>query len=405
MMDKERLMDTVLTAGRTELGMLYPAWNLAFAWLPLQYSAEYTFATDGSQLYVSDWILPVYAASPAAFRRGYLHMLLHCLFLHIAPPLRAEREKWNLACDILVERYISQMNQPRLHTEVPGRDEILARLPERVLTVSELMDCIDSLPLPRTRLNELFSFDDHQLWWKGISQEALNRWKSLQDGAGQNGSRRGHTAAGVWQDFALLTYSPRDYRPLLREFMIPGEEIEPDDESFDYICYDLGVRHYGNVPLLEPLEYKEVYRLDTLVIAIDTSSSCDEATVRRFLSETYSIIASQENFFSRMHVLILQCDCCLQDSTVIHSREEWLRCADNIKIRGRGGTDYQPVFRRVEELRKQGSLKKPRALLYFTDGDGAYPSEPPDYQTVFILAGKTIHPELVPRWGVIKEVL
>ena len=34
------------------------------------------------------------------------------------------------------------------------------------------------------------------------------------------------------------------------------------------------MEQYGNLPLIEPLEYKEVNRLEELVIAIDTSGSC-----------------------------------------------------------------------------------------------------------------------------------
>ncbi|MFQ7786761.1 MAG: hypothetical protein ACLRIP_01095 [Blautia massiliensis (ex Durand et al. 2017)] len=56
------------------------------------------------------------------------------------------------------------------------------------------------------------------------------------------------------------------------------------------------MEHYGNLPLIEPLEYKEVNRLEELVIAIDTSGSCDGETVRRFLGETYSILSEKENF-------------------------------------------------------------------------------------------------------------
>lgn len=59
------------------------------------------------------------------------------------------------------------------------------------------------------------------------------------------------------------------------------------------------MEHYGNLPLIEPLEYKEVNRLEELVIAIDTSGSCDGETVRRFLEETYSILSEKENFSIR----------------------------------------------------------------------------------------------------------
>ena len=59
------------------------------------------------------------------------------------------------------------------------------------------------------------------------------------------------------------------------------------------------MEHYGNIPLIEPLEYKEVNRLEELVIAIDTSGSCSGETVQRFLGETYGILSEKENFFQQ----------------------------------------------------------------------------------------------------------
>ena len=74
-----------------------------------------------------------------------------------------------------------------------------------------------------------------------------------------------------------------DYRKLLKQFSRPREEVELDTESFDYIFYHYGMEHYKNLPLIEPLEYKEVNRLEELVIAIDTSASCSRETVQHFL--------------------------------------------------------------------------------------------------------------------------
>ena len=153
------------------------------------------------------------------------------------------------------------------------------------------------------------------------------------------------------------------------------------------------------MPLIEPLEYKEVRRLEELVIAIDTSGSCTAEIVSRFLAETYSILAQQENFFRKMKIYFIQCDCLIQDVTLIQSKEDWLEYAKKLRIQGRGGTDFSPVFTYVEELRKQKKLKDLKALLYFTDGDGAYPSQPPDYETAFILLKETGHRELIPKWG------
>ncbi len=43
-----------------------------------------------------------------------------------------------------------------------------------------------------------------------------------------------------------------------------------DDDAFDFIFYTYGLQMYGNLPLIEALEYKEVKKVEELVIAIDT---------------------------------------------------------------------------------------------------------------------------------------
>ena len=140
-------------------------------------------------------------------------------------------------------------------------------------------------------------------------------------------------------------------------------------------------------------------RLEELVIAIDTSGSCSREVVSRFLSETYAILSRQENFFRRMKVYFIQCDCLIQDVALIRNREDWLAYEKKIRIRGRGGTDFTPVFDYVEKQRQRKELKDLKALLYFTDGDGAYPTTPPDYETAFVLLKESGHRELIPAWG------
>ena len=163
--------------------------------------------------------------------------------------------------------------------------------------------------------------------------------------------------------------------------------------------YQFGMEHYGNIPLIEPLEYREVHRLSELVIAIDTSGSCDVETVTRFLQETYAILSDQENFFHKMKVYLIQCDCCIEQVQVIHSREEWEKYSRSIAVHGRGGTDFTPVFRYVEELRRKKELSNLRAMIYFTDGDGIYPRSAPDYETAFVFVKRTEGMRQVPKWA------
>lgn len=191
-----------------------------------------------------------------------------------------------------------------------------------------------------------------------------------------------------------------DYRRFLRRFTVQREEIQLDTDSFDQIFYHFGLEYYGDMPLIEPLEYQEVNRLEELVIAVDTSGSCSVETVRQFLAETYGIVSRRENFFRKMKVYLIQCDCIVQSVTVIRSAEDWAKSCESITIQGRGGTDFTPVFRYVEELRRKGELKALKALLYFTDGDGVYPRERTDYQTAFVFLHQSDKMDQVPAWAV-----
>ena len=65
--------------------------------------------------------------------------------------------------------------------------------------------------------------------------------------------------------------------------MVMGESVQMNDDEFDYIYYTYGLERYGNMPLVEPLEYKDSKKVREFVIAIDTSASCRGALVKSFL--------------------------------------------------------------------------------------------------------------------------
>ena len=252
------------------------------------------------------------------------------------------------------------------------------------------------------------SFDDHTLWQRTAGQMSGGRrtkekWERVLAYTPQNKtgtqSRAGTQTTNRQEELDEIYRSRYDYRKFLKQFCRLREEVELDTESFDYIFYHFGMEHYGNLPLIEPLEYKEVNRLEELVIAIDTSGSCSKETVQRFLGETYAILSEKENFFSRMKVYIVQCDCFIQKVDVIHSEEEWKEYSRKMTIQGRGGTDFRPVFELIRQEKERKELKNLRALIYFTDGDGIYPRQKPEYETAFVFLNRTDKMKLVPSWA------
>ena len=99
-----------------------------------------------------------------------------------------------------------------------------------------MMAYIQKLPFTKEELTQAFRFDDHRLWWEMRHPELIQKWQSVQSGSGAFGQgTRGTSTDSEWGEFILLKPEPRDYRPYMRKYMVPGEEMELDDESFDYI--------------------------------------------------------------------------------------------------------------------------------------------------------------------------
>lgn len=434
--DKRKLSELgvrILENCRNELCARFPYLDGTFACLgyqPLWENGAGRIGTGGERLFFApDALAALYMENPAALRRGYLHILLHCLYLHPfyegkqekgapQPPLSRggalpggrppEAGLWNLACDMAVEQVIRRTGAFPSE-EDPVKERCLRILGEFSPSAEQICDMVKAgrFPFSEEELKAAFLFDDHSFWeWGGEGERkaaARKKWEKAVSYAGQN-KRERKQKAGTRQgsdeeELEEVQKSRYDYGRFLKRFAVLREEVELDLDSFDYIYYHYGIEHYGNLPFVEPLEYKEVHRLEELVIAIDTSGSCSAATVRQFLAETYAILSEKENFFRKMKVYILQCDCYVQDAAVIHSREEWEDYSRRIHIHGRGGTDFRPVFRYVKELQEKKELKHLKALIYFTDGDGIYPRERTDYETAFVFLKKTVKMEMVPPWA------
>ncbi|MDO5344633.1 MAG: VWA-like domain-containing protein [Lachnospiraceae bacterium] len=408
--DESFLGMEILKKCRSDLYGKYPFLDTAFAGVGYRSSHRTErIGTDGNHFYYCPrFLIQCFAESPAAVRSGYLHMLLHCLFLHIVREERREERLWNLACDMAVEQILQQEG---LREGIPDswvREACLGKLEGRSLSAEQIYSMLEEgiFPAATEEMEAAFCFDDHSFWRENGGSEGAalrSKWEKIREHTGQQGcfgqSRAGSEWGSQEEEWERLPASRYDYRNFLKRFAVLREEAELDTESFDYILYSYGMEHYGNLPLIEPLEYKEVNRLEELVIAIDTSGSCTAQMVSRFLGETYGILAEKENFFRKMKVYLIQCDCSIQDVTVIRSGEEWEEYRSHAVIKGRAGTDFRPVFRYVEQEREKKNIRNLRALIYFTDGDGVYPGVKPDYETAFVFVKRTPFMGRVPGWA------
>ena len=171
------------------------------------------------------------------------------------------------------------------------------------------------------------------------------------------------------------------------------------EDEFDYVYYMYGLQTYGNVPLIEPLEYKEVNKVKEFVIAIDTSASCRGSIVKGFLRKTYDILKGTENFFHTTNIHIVQCDAQIQSDTKITKESDFDDFIKNGKLNGFGATDFRPVFAYVDELRDKGEFENLKGLIYFTDGYGIYPERMPEYDVIFAFLDDDDMRSEVPVWA------
>ena len=407
-----------------------------------------TLCTDGEYLaYDPMFILRRYKQEKEVPVRDYLHVVFHCVFRHMYIHSLMNQTVWDLACDIAVENMITELGL-KSTAAVRERQQlaIIEKLREKykTLTAERLYRSLLDADIPEDelkRMRELFKADDHSLWYLP-PEEKMQISMQLRiaaggsdgkDGSGSSGNsdgesqsdsaaaseadwenvsqrmqqdiemfskQQGNTAGDLMQNLREVNRERYDYTSFLKKFAVMGEVMKINDDEFDYVYYTYGLQLYDKMPLIEPLEYKDVKRIREFVIAIDTSGSVARETVQRFLQKTYNILQESESFFSKINVHIIQCDADIQEDKKITCREEFDEYLKTMKIHGLGGTDFRPVFSYVDELIHNKEFNNLKGLIYFTDGYGDFPAKKPDYETAFVFLDEEMNNYDVPPWAI-----
>lgn len=394
---------------------------------------SYGMGTDGKNLYYNpEYVLRAYQKEKGFVSRMYLHLVVHGIFRHFFVNPQIEQRKWDLACDMATE-YIIESWKLDFADISAGADE--KRELDRIRKNVGLMNAEKIYGyLKKTkeseidRLEKIFRRDDHSFWYP----ETKNRNDVIQVKSGQVNQNRevmfsNQKLEELWKQAAkkiqvdletfmksrsgetgdflvnlkLANRKKQDYSAFLRKFNRLGERMKINDEEFDYNFYTYGMQLYGNMPLIEPLEYKDVRVVKTFVTVIDTSGSVEEEKLRRFLEKTYQILKSGQESEDRVNFHLIQCDALVQKDVKITSEKELEQVMEDLTLYGRGGTDFRPAFEYIEELRKNGELTNLNGMLYFTDGMGVYPRKKPEYPVAFIYDSEVLDkiPE-VPAWAI-----
>lgn len=372
--------------------------------------------TDGAVFFFHpDRLAKCYLQGRIYVNRLYFHSILHCIFSHMFTRGKRRKQYWDLACDIAAEYLMDGMEIKCLHRPLsPLRREFYVYMRERVKVINaqSVYRFLQEEELTEGRYLSLaaeFHRDEHDRWEEnpgnsksGASQKS--RWDTIREGMEtemETFSKRASDETGdLLEQLKIENREKYDYRAFLRKFTVLKETVQLDLDSFDYIYYDYGMRIYGNMPLIEPLETKEAKRIEEFAIVIDTSMSCSGELVRRFLEQTYGVLSEAESFFRRVNIHVIQCDERVQTDRVITSAEDLKDYMAHLEITGGGGTDFRPAFEYVNQLIAKKVFTRLRGLLYFTDGYGAFPVKPPAYDTAFVFLKEDYSDADVPPWAI-----
>lgn len=370
-------------------------------------------ASDGSSIFYDPvFLLKKYKEEPAYAVRIYLHMILHMIFYHSFRYDRVEQELWSIAADIAVENTILELAFPGSSMKKDeGALRKLRVLKEDIsaLTAEKIYRYFKNTSVSDNEMAEYiryFCMDSHIYWTAGEKEElsvSLEQWKKISERVQadlKSFSKGKNNSESLTKNLQESTKDRYDYTDLLRRFTVMNEDMQVNDDEFDYIYYTYGLSHYGNMPLVEPLEYKDSKKIKEFVIAIDTSASCRGPVVQNFLRKTYSILKGEENFFRKMNVHIIQCDSEVQKDTKITSQQDFDDFLAHEKLAGFGSTDFRPVFSHVEKLIAEKEFENLKGLIYFTDGYGVYPDSMPPYEVMFVFLDNDDEGPDVPPWAI-----
>ncbi len=412
---EKQVAERVIESAKSEIYL-----NLKFMWIALERLSfriekdAVEMRTDGNSVTVgSDYLFTGYRNNHKVINRALVHTAIHCLFRHFAVGAGEDGELWDLATDIFAEKAVDAFSLPfltdgqeriRTQTYLALEKEIPVFTAEGVYKYL-LSRKAKGEPLPE---RTLFYRDGHELWLRHAENMS------------QQQKEEGQRSAEEWQEIAgkvladLQFFHPEggeaiqkslkadarkklSYRKFLKKMLTPRESIKEDPEEFDYVFYSYGLSLYGNMPLIEQLEYREEESLATLCVVIDTSGSTFHGLVQKFLNETYAVIS--ETARGKFTLRVLQCDECVRRDDVVESLADLHAFTENFTVTGGGGTDFRPAFSYVDALVEQGELPGLKGVIYFTDGKGIYPKTAKPYETAFVFYDESYEEKNVPPWA------
>ncbi|HHJ14999.1 MAG TPA: hypothetical protein ENJ79_11625 [Gammaproteobacteria bacterium] len=384
-------IETKLSAARTRLILDRPFLGALVLRLPMKAARPErcrTIGTDVRALYYN----PEYIRDLSLEQTQFVlaHEALHCALSHFARRQHRVKQRWDVACDLAINPLLIQdgLKPP------PG---VLLRSGFEGMMAEEIYPFIEEDTEEETHDDHFYDQEDkpedsHDSGGAGASgqdgggssgadmdqgegssprplseseQEQLAvQWRQRLAGAAQQAKQAGKLGAALERLVDHLLQPQLPWRMLLARYMTAAAR---DDYS-----YQRPARREGDA-ILPTLKSQQV----DVVVVLDTSGSVSDTEMREFVSEIDAIKGQM-----RARLLLHACDAelCRNGPWRFEPWEEFSLPRD---IYGRGGTRFTPVFEWLERVGE-----RPDLLVYFTDAQGEFPQQEPNFPVLWLVKGR-----------------
>jgi predicted metal-dependent peptidase len=159
-------------------------------------------------------------------------------------------------------------------------------------------------------------------------------------------------------------------RPACRDLVAALSEFAAQAAREDYSWRRPNARYMAQGLYLPVLASEE---LPPIVAAVDTSGSIDQELLARYV-EALQVVLNEAR---PSRLVVIAADAAVRSERELVPGET----VPGTGYAGGGGTDFRPVFERVEQMEEP-----PCAIVYLTDLEGTFPDRAPDCPTLWVVA-------------------
>ncbi len=434
--------EEIIKQMKRKTGEKYPVlYSLIYAMQFIPVMEDILLETDGINIFYSPGIL-VKAAKLKKMREveyGYIHIMLHGLLQHYTKAYEYDKDPMmHVLMDYEVAMFMSKMNiKPQRDASKTYINQIRSYMAGLSLPGMRKKTSDDKKIKDMLRKTAAYLwYDDYKVWTRNrkfhttIEANVDERNQGSDDGKEKDKNKKSKQLKQFWDKMSSIVFSNgnRDSKSLMQVLMgkkgnsiqygdidgVEEEKVKAEDkaqvdyisvlrhffklqetskenvESIDKAMYAWGMSMYDDIAFIEPEAESENVKMNTVVLAIDTSGSCYGKILSQFLAETKELFMKLSKFDFKKFVVI-QCDASIQRIDTYKNVRDFPSESDfndGIKMRGFGVTDFVPVFDYIDNMLK--NKDKVDCLIYLTDGYGNYPDKAPkDYKTYFVLDNDT----------------